>query len=368
MPAGLKFYSAYTDSSTNTPVSGTNADVDSVKFIAYEDVSRNQYIFGVNNSTNVFEAFKYTPSSGSEVDYSPIATQFMTGGGVATLLSTLGAIETAVDVTNLGNKLRAIQDKTDNLDLTDTSTAGKLGKVLKDIQDKTVDVSALAKSSELTPLTTATGKIAGIETNVGDIKTATNPANLGDKLTAIQAKTNTIPADFGTKVDALAKSSELTPLTTAAGKIAGIETNVGEIKTKTNKLDPTDTNTGALGEALGKLAAANKLTELDTKVDGIKDKTDTIPADFDNKVNTLAKSAELTPLAKSSELTPLATAANLLTLDGKVNGIATQVGNTPLATVQSVTDLTSQIRSGSTNGKELKTALTTLNDTLGIRV
>ncbi|WP_253301894.1 hypothetical protein [Wolbachia endosymbiont of Psylliodes chrysocephala] len=272
MPAKLHFKQADRKTDATTLVE--------IKTLVYEDNTGNKCTFGVNG-TNVFDTFKYEPNGHSEVDYSAIATSFMTDGAVSTLLDRLSTIETATNAANLGDKVTAIKDAVSKPNLEDK---------LKSIQDKANAIPDDLED-ELTTIKTETGKITAIETNVD----------------AIQTKTDKMPADLGTELGKLATSAALSTLdgkvdtiTTETNKIAAIGTNVGKIETKTDKI-PAD-----LGTELGKLATSAALSTLDGKVDTITTKTDKIPADL------------------GTELGKLATSAALSTLDGKVDTITTE--------------------------------------------
>ncbi|WP_341812079.1 hypothetical protein [Wolbachia endosymbiont (group A) of Conops quadrifasciatus] len=113
MPASLKFKQV--DGQTDA------ANTGEIKTIVYEDAAQNKYTFGVDNNTDVFSTFKYQSHNGNEIDYSPLAVEFMTNGAVAKLLGkltatpdTLGAdvtvIKGAVSKPNLEDKLKSIQD------------------------------------------------------------------------------------------------------------------------------------------------------------------------------------------------------------------------------------------------------------------
>ncbi|MFP3023434.1 MAG: hypothetical protein ACEY3K_11255, partial [Wolbachia sp.] len=82
--------------------SGADVTSPTIKSIIYEDAAQNKYTFGVDNATNVFNTFKYEPHGATEIDYSATATNFMTGGAIATLLG-------------IGTNVDAIKTKTDSI-------------------------------------------------------------------------------------------------------------------------------------------------------------------------------------------------------------------------------------------------------------
>ncbi|MHC3897347.1 UNVERIFIED_CONTAM: hypothetical protein LBW93_00130 [Wolbachia endosymbiont of Nasonia longicornis] len=164
---------------------GANVVSPTIKSIIYEDAAQNKYTFGVDN-TSVFNTFRYEPNGAAEIDYSATATNFMTGGAIATLLG-------------IGTNVDSIKTKTDSI------------------------------PADLTAKVTA-------------IETATNAANLGDKVTAIQTKIDKMPADLDAELGKLAKSAELTPLAKTA-ELAPLTktTDITAIKAKTDKM-PADLN------------------------------------------------------------------------------------------------------------------------------
>ncbi|WP_265022880.1 hypothetical protein [Wolbachia endosymbiont (group B) of Ischnura elegans] len=176
-------------------------DLAGVKTIIYEDNTGNKYTFGVDN-TSVFNTFRYEPNGAAEIDYSATATNFITGGAIATLLgigTNVGAIKTKTDSipadlsadlvtikTQVGTDLiSGIKAKTDKI----TDTLG-------------ADVIAIKAKTDTIP--------ADLTAKVTAIETATNAANLGDKVTAIQTKTDKMTADL---------NAELIKLTTIGNAI-----------------------------------------------------------------------------------------------------------------------------------------------------
>ena len=222
--------------------SGANVLSPNIKSIIYEDAAQNKYTFGVDNATNVFNTFKYEPNGAAEIDYSATATNFMTGGAIATLLgigtnvdeiktktdtipadltAKVTAIETATNAANLGDKVTAIQTKTDKI--TDTLGAdviaikAKTDTIPADLTAKVTAIETATNAANLgdkvTAIQTKTDKITDTFTaDVAAIKDATSAANLGNKVTAIQTKTDKMPADL---------NAELIKLTTIGNAING---------------------------------------------------------------------------------------------------------------------------------------------------
>ncbi|TNK94219.1 hypothetical protein OUY_02565 [Wolbachia endosymbiont of Leptopilina clavipes] len=191
---------------------GANIVSPTIKSIIYEDAAQNKYTFGVDN-TSVFNTFRYEPNGAAEIDYSATATNFMTGGAIATLLgigTNVGAIKTKTDSipadlsadlvtikTQVGTDLiSGIKAKTDKI----TDTLG-------------ADVIAIKAKTDTIP--------ADLTAKVTSIETATNAANLGNKVTAIQTKTDKIPADLNAeliKLTTIAKTLNGAPQAAAAAK------------------------------------------------------------------------------------------------------------------------------------------------------
>ncbi|WP_353276614.1 hypothetical protein [Wolbachia endosymbiont (group B) of Villa cingulata] len=205
--------------------SGANVPSPTIKSIIYEDAAQNKYTFGVDN-TSVFNTFRYEPNGAAEIDYSATATNFMTGGAIATLLgigTNVGAIKTKTDkiTDTLGADVTAIKAKTEFIPDTftadvaaikDATSAANLGNKVTAIQTKTdkitdtlgADVTAIKAKTEFIPDT--------FTADVAAIKDATSAANLGNKVTAIQTKTDKMPADL---------NAELIKLTTIGNAING---------------------------------------------------------------------------------------------------------------------------------------------------
>ncbi|WP_264730001.1 hypothetical protein [Wolbachia endosymbiont (group B) of Episyrphus balteatus] len=327
---------------------GANVVSPTIKSIIYEDAAQNKYTFGVDN-TSVFNTFRYEPNGAAEIDYSATATNFMTGGAIATLLgigTNVGAIKTKTDsipadlsadlvtiktqvgtdlisgikaktdkiTDTLGADVIAIKAKTDTIpaDLTakvtsiETATnAANLGDKVTAIQTKTdkitdtlgADVTAIKAKTDTIP--------ADLTAKVTSIETATNAANLGDKVTAIQTKTDKITDTLGADVIAIKAKTDTIPADLTA-KVTAIETatnaaNLGDkvtaIQTKTDKI--TDTFTADVAAIKDATSAAN----LGNKVTAIQTKTDKMP---DNLNDELIK---LTTIAKTLNGAPEAAAA-----------------------------------------------------------
>ncbi|WP_264330758.1 hypothetical protein [Wolbachia endosymbiont (group B) of Erebia ligea] len=285
---------------------GANVVSPTIKSIIYEDAAQNKYTFGVDN-TSVFNTFRYEPNGAAEIDYSATATNFMTGGAIATLLG-------------IGTNVDSIKTKTDSIpadlsaDLVTIKTqvgtdmiSGIKAKTDKITDTLGADVTAIKAKTDTIP--------ADLTAKVTAIETATNAANLGDKITAIQTKTDKMPDDLGTELGKLAKTAELAPLAKTAelaplAKTAELAplaktADVTAIRAKTDKM-PDD-----LGTELGKLAKSAELAPLAKTADvtAIKAKTDTIPADLTAKV------------------TAIETATNAANLGNKVTAIQTKTDN-----------------------------------------
>ncbi|WP_264377653.1 hypothetical protein [Wolbachia endosymbiont (group B) of Philonthus cognatus] len=180
--------------------SGANVPSPNIKSIIYEDAAQNKYTFGVDNATNVFNTFKYEPNGAAEIDYSATATNFMTGGAIATLLG-------------IGTNVDAIKTKTDSIPADLVTIKTQVGTdLISGIKAKTdkitdtlgADVIAIKAKTDTIP--------ADLTAKVTAIETATNAANLGNKVTAIQTKTDKMPADL---------NAELIKLTTIGNAING---------------------------------------------------------------------------------------------------------------------------------------------------
>ncbi len=77
------------------------------------------------------------------------------------------------------------------------------------------------------------GAIAGLLGKLTTIETATNAANLEDKLKSIQDKTDTIPADFTAKVTAIETAINTANL---GNKVTAIQTKIDNMVTEAAKL------------------------------------------------------------------------------------------------------------------------------------
>ena len=124
------------------------------------------------------------------------------------------------------------------------------------------------------------GAVSTLLNRLATIETATNAANLGDKVTAIHTKTNNMPANL---------EDELTTIKTETNKIAAIKTNVDAIKTNTDALDLTDTTKdGKLGKALADLKiGTDKIPGIETNVGKIETKTNKMPDDLNAELDKL---------------------------------------------------------------------------------
>ncbi|WP_434732096.1 hypothetical protein [Wolbachia endosymbiont of Zygogramma bicolorata] len=154
----------------------------------------------------------------------------------------------------------------------------------------------------------AVAALLSIETNVDEIK----------------AKTDNMPADLKT---------ELTTITTETNKIADIKTNVGDIKAKTDNM-PADLKT----ELTTITTDTGKITAIGAKVDKIETKTDNIP---DNLVN------ELASLAKSVDVNAIKTDT------GKIADIGTNVGDIKAKTDNMPNNLKTELVNLTTIGKAI---------------
>ncbi|WP_341808190.1 hypothetical protein [Wolbachia endosymbiont (group E) of Neria commutata] len=206
------------------------------KVIIYEDASSNKYTFGVDGS-DVFNTFKYEPSSGVEVDYSALATQFMSVGGVNGLLGAINAINTNVGTIN--------------------ANVGTINTKVGTIETTVGTVNANVGSSPLAPMFTGLAHEATLTTldgKVDAIKTQTNliPADLTARLDALNLADANAQGTLGKALSELAKAQKLSELDTKVGNL--IPANLTE---RLNALNPADTS-GGLGQALK----------------GIQDKTD----------------------------------------------------------------------------------------------
>ncbi|WP_264704475.1 hypothetical protein [Wolbachia endosymbiont (group B) of Apotomis betuletana] len=203
--------------------SGANVPSPNIESIIYEDAAQNKYTFGVDNATNVFNTFKYEPNGAAEIDYSATATNFMTGGAIATLLG-------------IGTNVDAIKTKTDSIpadlsaDLVTIKTqvgtdliSGIKAKTDKITDTLGADVTAIKAKTDTIP--------ADLTAKVTAIETATNAANLGDKVTAIQTKTDKITDTFTADVAAIKDATSA----------ANLGNKVTAIQTKTDKM-PDDLN------------------------------------------------------------------------------------------------------------------------------
>ncbi|WP_410542598.1 hypothetical protein [Wolbachia endosymbiont of Tetranychus urticae] len=297
--------------------SGKDVKSPTIKSIIYEDAARNKYTFGVDNGTNVFNTFKYGPNGAAEVDYSTIATNFMTEGAIATLLG-------------IGTNVGEIKAKTDKMPA-----------------DLGTELGNLAKSADVTAIKAKTDTIpADLTAKVTAIETATNSANLGDKVTAIQtktdkitdtlgadvtaikAKTDKMPADLGTELGNLAKSADVTAIK------AKTDTIPADLTAKVTAIE-TATNSANLGDKVTAIQTkTDKITDtLGADVTAIKAKTDKMPADLGTELGNLAKSADVTaikaktdtiPADLTAKVTAIETATNSANLGDKVTAIQTK--------------------------------------------
>ncbi|WP_264374583.1 MULTISPECIES: hypothetical protein [unclassified Wolbachia] len=269
--------------------SGANVPSPNIKSIIYEDAAQNKYTFGVDNATNVFNTFKYEPNGAAEIDYSATATNFMTGGAIATLLG-------------IGTNVDAIKTKTDSIpadlsaDLVTIKTqvgtdliSGIKAKTDKITDTLGADVIAIKAKTDTIP--------ADLTAKVTAIETATNAANLGDKVTAIQTKTDKITDTLGADVIAIKAKTDTIPADLTA-KVTAIETATNAANLG-NKVTAIQTKTDKITDTLG------------ADVIAIKAKTDTIPADLTAKV------------------TAIETATNAANLGNKVTAIQTKTDKMP---------------------------------------
>ncbi|WP_254229938.1 hypothetical protein [Wolbachia pipientis] len=138
------------------------------------------------------------------------------------LTAKVTAIETATNSANLGDKVTAIQTKTDKI--TDTLGAdvtaikAKTDKMPADLGTelgnlaKSAELAPLAKSADVTAIKAKTDTIPDdLTAKVTAIETATNSANLGDKVTAIQTKTDKITDTLGADVTAIKAKTDKMP-------------------------------------------------------------------------------------------------------------------------------------------------------------
>ncbi|KLT22089.1 hypothetical protein wVul_1834 [Wolbachia endosymbiont of Armadillidium vulgare str. wVulC] len=157
-----------------------------------------------------------------------------------------------------------------------------------------VDYSAIAKNFM------TNGAVGGLLGKLTTIETATNAANLGDKVAAIKtktdsftadvadikAKTDKMPADLDAELGKLAKSAELAPLA------------------KTAELAPLVTPLAKSAELAPLVAPLAKTAD----VADIKAKTDKMPADLNaelTKLTTIAETLNGSPQAAAAAKTVL---------------------------------------------------------------